>query len=202
MSTTTHTPVVIGQGQAVHIAGGEAGTLCRPSAFAVEVADTYEVDCKRCLAKAEKAAPAPAAPAPADRSTIEVDEMVGMLSERGQYRPDMEVEEMLAILFDGAPADADEAAPATETPAAAPVATESKGKGKKTPAACACGCELPTGGRYRPGHDARHSGWLARQVIAGELTYDEAMDRLATDALRAKTHRQIERAAAKAAPAA
>lgn len=148
MSTTTHTPVVIGQGQAVHIAGGEAGTLCRPSAFAVEVADTYEVDCKRCLAKAEKAAPAPAAPA------------------------------------------------------AAPVATESKGKGKKTPAACACGCELPTGGRYRPGHDARHSGWLARQVIAGELTYDEAMDRLATDALRAKTHRQIERAAAKAAPAA
>lgn len=144
---TTPVTATLG-GKVVHIAEG-TGTLCRPAAFAEQhYGHGHAVTCKRCLAKAEKAAPA------------------------------------------------------TETPAPAPVATESKGKGKKTPAACACGCELPTGGRYRPGHDARHSGWLARQAIAGELTYDEAMDRLATDALRAKTHRQIERAAAKAAPAA
>ncbi|MGB3698563.1 MAG: hypothetical protein WBA05_14120 [Gordonia sp. (in: high G+C Gram-positive bacteria)] len=94
------------------------------------------------------------------------------------------------------------ALPATETPEPVANSTEAKRSGKKTPAECRCGCELLTaGGLYRPGHDARHASWVARQVINGSLSYNDGMDMLDSDPLRLKAHRQIERAAQKGAAA-
>lgn len=143
--TSTNTPVVVGLGQAVHIANG-TGTLCtaNPRGAVSTVAGT-PVTCKRCLKAAE-------------------------------------------------------ATPATDTPEPIANLKEGKRSGKGTPTACACGCgEATSGGRYRPGHDARHAGILARQVVAGQQSYAVAMEQLATPALQAKATRQIERAEAKSA---
>lgn len=44
---------------------------------------------------------------------------------------------------------------------------------------CGCGCGGTTGGRYCPGHDARHLGNLQRRVAAGELSAADAISSLA-----------------------
>lgn len=68
------------------------------------------------------------------------------------------------------------------------------------PVACGCGCgEMANLGRqYRPGHDARHAGQVARAVIAKE---EGALDRLAALApkLQAKAQGMIDRDSKKAA---
>ena len=74
---------------------------------------------------------------------------------------------------------------------------------------CACGCEAPTSNRkssYRPGHDARHAGNVARAIAESALvdvdtdTYvaDFApLDALASDKLREKSSAMVDRLLAK-----
>ncbi|WP_454175063.1 hypothetical protein [Gordonia sputi] len=147
METTTHVPVVVGLGKAVHIAEGK-GTRCSPKVRGgVAEVPHEQVTCKRCL-------------------------------------------KFAATTW------------ATEAPAAITTSTEAKRSGKKAPAACACGCsEVTSGGRYRPGHDARHAGNLVRAVLAGQVEMADALDAVASDALRAKITRGVERAAQKGAAA-
>lgn len=59
---------------------------------------------------------------------------------------------------------------------------------KSTGRACACGCDGRTrGGRYLPGHDARHIGQLVKYIRAGAITESRALHSLAeTPLLQAK----------------
>ena len=72
---------------------------------------------------------------------------------------------------------------------------------RSTEGFCRCGCGLSTGKRqYRPGHDARHAGAVARDIASSSVSYFErvtADDDLGSQALVEKAHRQAERLIAK-----
>ena len=139
--TTTHVPVVVGLGKAVHIAEGK-GTVCRPKELNVAVVEHEQVTCKRCLKAAATT-------------------------------------------------------PATDSPAPAASSKKAKGAGRATPAKCACGCgEATSGGRFRPGHDARFAGQLIRAVVAGQIELADALESAGSTGLRAKVTRGVQRAAA------
>lgn len=57
----------------------------------------------------------------------------------------------------------------------------------KTPRQCTCGCGLMTkGGRYVPGHDARHHGWAIRIAGGYDTTGITPSERVAAErAIRA-----------------
>lgn len=57
---------------------------------------------------------------------------------------------------------------------------------------CLCGCGVAGKSDYRPGHDARHAGNLARAILSGEMAVNVATKGL-SDALRAKVLGQVER---------
>lgn len=57
---------------------------------------------------------------------------------------------------------------------------------------CLCGCGTAGKSDYRPGHDARHAGNLARAILSGEMAVNVATKGL-SDALRAKVLGQVER---------
>ena len=95
-------------------------------------------------------------------------------------------------------------------PAKAPRKTVAKGKDQApkavapsneapTPIKCRCGCgaDANLGRSYRPGHDARHAGQVARANIEGAPGAAEALELLPA-ALKAKAARMIANAAAKA----
>lgn len=66
---------------------------------------------------------------------------------------------------------------------------------KRNPAAlplCLCGCGTPGKSDYRPGHDARHAGNLARAALSGEMTTKQAIAGLSMP-LAAKVIAQINR---------
>jgi hypothetical protein len=71
---------------------------------------------------------------------------------------------------------------------------------------CGCGENVPPKSNYRPGHDARHAGALAREWIALGGIDDETLQTLPTEALRDKAmaiyDRQADKAKAKADAAA
>lgn len=92
---------------------------------------------------------------------------------------------------------------------AEPDKTATKPKKDTNPAnlpACKCGCgEICNRGRnYRPGHDARHAGRIARYIAEkdDEEVYESALSLLPTEALRKKASdmadRLLKKAAAKA----
>lgn len=92
--------------------------------------------------------------------------------------------------------------PATDTPKEHPVTTTATTTGTTdtpTPNVCLCGCAevvKSKRGTYRPGHDARHAGEVARQVAAdGDTGRYEA---LPTEALRSKAAGLTARLLAKA----
>lgn len=61
-------------------------------------------------------------------------------------------------------------------------------------APCPCGCGLTANSRkttYRPGHDARHAGQIARAILAGGSA--NLLEALPTPALKAKAEAQVER---------
>jgi hypothetical protein len=61
---------------------------------------------------------------------------------------------------------------------AAPVTNEALGKQGDQGAApkyCGCGCGMSVTRKYRPGHDARHSGELRRAYEAGTITREQAL---------------------------
>ena len=69
---------------------------------------------------------------------------------------------------------------------------------------CNCGCGEPVGKKslYRPGHDARHAGAIAREVAKDLVNPDSydwrmALEVLPTDALRAKAEAHARRLAGK-----
>lgn len=70
---------------------------------------------------------------------------------------------------------------------------------------CACGCgEHPSGGAYRPGHDARHVSKVVKEMVTAtgsgrKAEQAQALATLPTEALRAKAQASYDRKAAKAA---
>lgn len=65
--------------------------------------------------------------------------------------------------------------------------------------ACLCGCGEPTGGTFRPGHDARMVSALVATAVADGLTKTgiaKLAKNLPSDALRAKFERAVARATA------
>ncbi|WP_018178759.1 hypothetical protein [Jongsikchunia kroppenstedtii] len=105
---------------------------------------------------------------------------IGALARRG-----------LVIQIDGKPVASSVGLQVAEPPASS---TEGKRKGKRTPQECRCGCgEMTGGGNYRPGHDARHVGQVARAVVAKEISLAEGMDQLGSQALQLKAQAQIVR---------
>ncbi len=83
--------------------------------------------------------------------------------------------------------------PDSDVPAsdAAPKAEKPKREPKAKPVPTDCGCQVPTHGkndkypgcngakttsRFAPGHDAKLSGYLNRQVESGDLTAEMALD--------------------------
>jgi len=67
-----------------------------------------------------------------------------------------------------------------------------------TPGTCKCGCGEPTPRNYRPGHDARHVGQLARAVAAGTTDKRAALKALPTEPLKAKFTKALTRTTTKA----
>lgn len=67
-------------------------------------------------------------------------------------------------------------------------------------AACLCGCSetAAVGRSYRPGHDARHAGAVARRVVAGAPGADAELAALAP-ALQEKARRFVSNRAAESA---
>lgn len=68
---------------------------------------------------------------------------------------------------------------------------------------CLCGCDSDISGKsqYKPGHDARHAGNVARAILNEDLTPEQAtalLDSLGSDALRAKANAMVENWTAKA----
>ncbi len=69
---------------------------------------------------------------------------------------------------------------------------------------CTCGCGEATQSAkslYRPGHDARHAGLVARDLVASRVQGHERQyseEDLGSDALRAKALKMADRLAAKA----
>lgn len=65
---------------------------------------------------------------------------------------------------------------------------------------CTCGCGEQIGPRatYRPGHDARHAGAVARAIAADPKQAKTLLLALPSPALRAKAQRAADRLTAKA----
>ena len=65
---------------------------------------------------------------------------------------------------------------------------------------CTCGCGEQIGPRatYRPGHDARHAGVVARSIAADPKQTKTLLLTLPSPALRAKAQRAADRLTAKA----
>lgn len=59
-----------------------------------------------------------------------------------------------------------------------------------TQATCACGCGAPVTRKFRPGHDQRLIGRLAKAVAAGEMT-----EKAATDQIRSISPKLVDKAA-------
>lgn len=70
-----------------------------------------------------------------------------------------------------------------------------------TKTACHCGCGEQIGPKatYRPGHDARHAGMVARAIAAEPKQEKTLLLALPSPALRTKAQRAAARATAKAA---
>ena len=66
---------------------------------------------------------------------------------------------------------------------------------------CTCGCgeQISPTAAYRPGHDARHAGFVARAIAADPKEAKTLLLALPSPALRAKAQRAADRLAAKAA---
>ena len=102
---------------------------------------------------------------------------------------------VLAAIADDAEADAEADADAeaeaedikvTDTAIATKPVRESSRRSKAM-VACACKCGgFANGGRYLPGHDARHASNLATAIVAGEITEAEALSQVATHAMERK----------------
>lgn len=67
-----------------------------------------------------------------------------------------------------------------------------------TTCACQCGEQVGPKAIYRPGHDARHAGIVARAIAANPKQTKVLLATLPTPALRAKAQRAAERIATKA----
>lgn len=67
-----------------------------------------------------------------------------------------------------------------------------------TPGKCACGCKATVERFYKPGHDQRHFGQIARAIVANPAKLDQLLATLPSDALRAKARQSAERLAAQA----
>lgn len=93
------------------------------------------------------------------------------------------------------------AAPAEATAPAAPKAAK-VATSKAAPKPCRCGCEALAAGKslYRPGHDARHAGQVARTaaryILVGEVVPETVWADLGSDKLVAKAKAHAERLAA------
>lgn len=88
-----------------------------------------------------------------------------------------------------------------------PVPTTQKGKTMTTTATrpktpknatgkCLCGCGTNSTSNYRPGHDARHAGQIARQIAGPKVTpaqATKALSALPSDALRLKASTMADR---------
>jgi len=110
------------------------------------------------------------------------------------------VAEALGVAL-GRVADAVEKAQADKDKPRRSTRTVDKGDLRK----CTCGCGENVAGKslYRPGHDARHAGQIAREVAAdllNDAAYDHrmALEVLPTSALRMKALAHAERIVAKA----
>lgn len=68
---------------------------------------------------------------------------------------------------------------------------EGKAKAPKTANACRCGCGGSTGGRYQPGHDARHNALLRKAYEAGEMSREQALAQV-TGQLASKLARSLD----------
>lgn len=66
--------------------------------------------------------------------------------------------------------------------------------------ACTCGEQVGPKAMYRPGHDARHAGAVARAIAADPKQTKALLATLPSDALRAKAQRAVERLTAKPEP--
>lgn len=70
---------------------------------------------------------------------------------------------------------------------------------------CRCGCKAPVGPRalYRPGHDARHAGQIARALVGAKdaAAAKRLLDRLPSEALQRKAITQATAAKARLATA-
>lgn len=73
-------------------------------------------------------------------------------------------------------------------------------KSTATGPTCTCGCGEQIGPKatYRPGHDARHAGAVARAIAADPKQEKTLLLALPSPALRAKAQRAAARATAKA----
>lgn len=103
--------------------------------------------------------------------------------------------------------------PKAETVTAELEARQAKRDAKVTTRRCNCGCGEATSSsktQYKPGHDARHAGQVARAMAAakinGDTTYSPALETLGSDKLRSKAQamakRIVEQVSEKAAKAA
>lgn len=64
--------------------------------------------------------------------------------------------------------------------------------------ACTCGEQVGPKAMYRPGHDARHAGAVARAMVENPKQAKALLATLPSDALRAKAQRAVERQTARA----
>lgn len=105
----------------------------------------------------------------------------------------------------GKDAKAQEAAPVEDAPAIVIVRDEApKATTGTTGNTCRCGCgeAIGTKSQYRPGHDARHAGIVARDIAASAHEGHErttADSDLGSEALVRKAHAMADRLTAKAA---
>lgn len=74
--------------------------------------------------------------------------------------------------------------------AAAPAKTRAPSNGPKPDCHCGCG-EKTGGGRYRPGHDARHVSRLTSEVRAGRALADAEHEVAHSDALVGKLRKAV-----------
>ncbi|MGW9168705.1 hypothetical protein [Agromyces sp. NPDC055658] len=61
---------------------------------------------------------------------------------------------------------------------------------------CGCGGTVSTKANYKPGHDARHAGTVARAIVENPKQAKALLATLPSDALRAKAERAVARATA------
>lgn len=82
----------------------------------------------------------------------------------------------------------------SRAPEGSPVASRTRpAAGARTP--CGCGCGDPSGGLFRPGHDSKLLSRLQKDIAAGPLTLDDALQQMtdigASDKLKAKLRQRV-----------